>query len=141
MAVIAALHDPLAIFLADNSSDVMAPDHDGADARAAGVGAVMGPGSREIVGRTGVAADLAAHVPAAPGTRPPARDMPARRVSDMTIGVLTVLVASLPIGIARVPRGVMRVPRGVMMMPTVMRVPAEVSMMIVVMIGAGFGTR
>ena len=49
-------------------------------------------------------------------------------------GVLTALVT-------RVPVAVVGMPRSVMMMPTIMRVPAEVSMMIVVMIGASFGTR
>jgi hypothetical protein len=30
MAVVAALHDPLTIFLADNFADVVRPNHDGA---------------------------------------------------------------------------------------------------------------
>ena len=41
--VVAALHDPLAIFLADNFSDVVAPDDNGADRRTAGVGSIMRP--------------------------------------------------------------------------------------------------
>jgi hypothetical protein len=71
MAIVAALNDPLAVFLADNFSDVMPPDNDGADRRSAGVRAIAGPGSRQIVGRAGIAADLAAHVPAAPGLGAP----------------------------------------------------------------------
>jgi hypothetical protein len=31
VAIVAALNDPLAVFLADNFPDVMAPHHDGAD--------------------------------------------------------------------------------------------------------------
>ena len=31
VAVVAALNDPLTVFLADNFPDVMAPHHDGAD--------------------------------------------------------------------------------------------------------------
>ncbi len=134
MTVIAALHDPLAVFLADNLADVVAPDHDSADARTAGISAVMGPRARKVVGRTGVAGDLPAHIPAAPGAGTPTGDMLSGRISDMTIGVLTVLVTGLPIT-------VVRMPRGVMMMPAVMRVVAEMSVMIVVMIGASFGTR
>lgn len=66
MTIVAAIHDPLAIFLADDFSDVVTPHHDGADGRTTRVGTVMRPRSREIVRRPGIAADLAAHVPAAP---------------------------------------------------------------------------
>ena len=37
VAIVAALNDPLAVFLADNFPDVMAPHHDGADLGTAGV--------------------------------------------------------------------------------------------------------
>jgi hypothetical protein len=37
VAVVAALHTPLAVFMADKLPDVMAPHHDGADLGTAGV--------------------------------------------------------------------------------------------------------
>ena len=37
VAVVTALNDPLAVFMADNFPDVMAPHHDGADLGTAGV--------------------------------------------------------------------------------------------------------
>jgi hypothetical protein len=37
VAIVAALNDPLTVFLADNFPDVMAPHHDGADLGTAGV--------------------------------------------------------------------------------------------------------
>jgi hypothetical protein len=37
VAVVAALNDPLTVFLADNFPDVMAPYHDSADLGTAGV--------------------------------------------------------------------------------------------------------
>jgi hypothetical protein len=70
MAIIAALHDPLAVLLADDLADMMRPDDDGADRRLPGVGAVMSPCPREIIFGTGIATDLPAHVPAAPGGWP-----------------------------------------------------------------------
>ena len=70
MAIIAALHDPLTVFVPDDLTDVMTPDDDGTDGRPAGVRAVVRPGSREVVLRAGVATNLRAHVPAAPSRRP-----------------------------------------------------------------------
>jgi hypothetical protein len=70
MPVIAALHDPLAILVADDLADVVPPDDDRTDRRSTGIGPIMGPGACKIVGWAGVAADLAAHIPAAPGSRP-----------------------------------------------------------------------
>ena len=43
MTIVAAVHDPLAIFLANDFSDVVTPHHDGANGRTARVGAVMRP--------------------------------------------------------------------------------------------------
>lgn len=70
MAVIAALHDPLTVFVTDNLADMVTPNHDGADRRTASVISVVRPGSRQIVGRTGIGADLPAHIPSAPGPGP-----------------------------------------------------------------------
>ncbi|WP_300178515.1 hypothetical protein [Bradyrhizobium sp.] len=69
MTIIAALHDPLAIFVADNFSDVVTPHDDRTDVRTARVGAIMRPCTRQIVRRSGIAADLSAHVPSAPRAR------------------------------------------------------------------------
>ena len=43
MTIIAALHDPLAILVADNFSDVVTPHDNRADVRTARVGPVMRP--------------------------------------------------------------------------------------------------
>ena len=69
VAVVAALNDPLTVFLADNFPDVMPPDDDRADGRSTGVRPVAGPRSRQVDGRAGIAGHLATHVPAAPGAR------------------------------------------------------------------------
>src|SRR6202012_5528305 len=53
VAVIAALYDPLAVFLTYDLSNVMAPHHDRADMRAACVRSVIRPRTREIVRRPG----------------------------------------------------------------------------------------
>jgi len=37
MAVVAALHDPLTVLLADDFADVVTPDHDSPDRWAAGI--------------------------------------------------------------------------------------------------------
>ena len=66
MSIISALNDPLPVFLADNFTDVMTPDHDRPDSWTAGIGAEVGPRSREIVLRAGIAADQLTHVPATP---------------------------------------------------------------------------
>lgn len=134
MTVIAALHDPLAVLLADDLSDVVAPDHDRADARAAGVGSVMGPGACQIVGRSGIAADLATHVPAAPCARTAAGHVPTGRVfSRFAVSVVRMSIA-VTIGVVRTPRRIM--------MSAVMDMPAEVSVMIVMMmIGSGLRAR
>jgi hypothetical protein len=71
MTIIAALHDPLAIFVADNFSNVVTPHDNRANLRTARAGPVMRPWARQIVRRSGIAADLRAHVPSAPGARPP----------------------------------------------------------------------
>lgn len=67
--VVAALHDPLAVLLAYDLANVVAPNNDRADGRAAGIAAVPGPRSGQIELRTWIAADLVAHVPAAPSGR------------------------------------------------------------------------
>jgi hypothetical protein len=67
MAVIAALHDPLTVFVTDYPADMVTPNHDGTDGRTARVVPVMRPGSRQIVGGAGIGAHLPAHVPSAPG--------------------------------------------------------------------------
>lgn len=72
MAIISALNDPLPVFSADNFTDVMCPDHDRADSWTADVGAEVGPRSREIVLRAGIAADQLTHVPATPSPWPAA---------------------------------------------------------------------
>jgi hypothetical protein len=72
MAIIAASNNPLPVLLADNLSDVVRPDHDGADGGAASIDAIMRPCARQVVLRAGVTADLGAHVPTAPRSRPAA---------------------------------------------------------------------
>src|SRR3569832_1112708 len=81
MTVVSALDNPLAILLADNLADVVAPDHDRTDRRTAGVGAIMRPGTREVVLRPWVGQDLMAHVTSTPGPRPASQTrMPIARV-------------------------------------------------------------
>jgi hypothetical protein len=43
VTIIAAFHDPLAIFLADDFTDVVAPDHNGADRWTARVRSIVSP--------------------------------------------------------------------------------------------------
>jgi hypothetical protein len=66
VAVIAAPHDPLTVFLAYDFTDVVTPDDDGPNRWATGVRSVAGPGPREVERGSGIAADLRAHVPTAP---------------------------------------------------------------------------
>lgn len=70
MAVIAALNYPLTILLADDLTDVVTPDDDCSDSRTTCIRPIVGPRSRKIIGWSGIAADLRAHVPAAPRSRP-----------------------------------------------------------------------
>jgi len=88
MAVIAALHDPLAVLVADNLADMVPPDDDGTDRRSASVAAVVSPGSSQIVLRTGIAADLRPHVPAAPGPGPPGMGVPGRSITAMMMRMM-----------------------------------------------------
>jgi len=90
MAVIAAAHDPLAVLLADDGADVMAPYHDRTDPRTAGVHAIVSPGSCEIVLRAGILAHLTAHVPAAPGGRPSRM-----RISIPVVPVMSVMMVMM----------------------------------------------
>ena len=71
VAVIAALNDPLTILLADDFSDVVTPDDDCSDSRTTCIRPIVGPRSRKIIRRTGIATDLTAHVPPTPSRRPP----------------------------------------------------------------------
>jgi hypothetical protein len=90
MTVVSALDDPLAVFLTDDLPDVMAPDDNRADRRTTGVAAVMSPGSRKVVLRTGISPNLTAHVPAAPGGRPSPAHAPIARA----------FIARIPISLA-----------------------------------------
>jgi hypothetical protein len=49
MTVIAALHDPLTVQIADDLADVMRPNHDRANGRASGIRSVVSPRSGKIV--------------------------------------------------------------------------------------------
>lgn len=66
MAIIAALHDPLAVLLTDDLADVVTPHDDGTHRRAARVAAIVSPRSGKVVLRTRIAPNLRSHVPAAP---------------------------------------------------------------------------
>jgi hypothetical protein len=70
MTVIAALHDPLTILMADDLANVVTPDNDRTNGWAAGIWSVVSPRSGKIEWRSGIAADLRAHIPSAPGSRP-----------------------------------------------------------------------
>ena len=70
VTIIAALHDPLTIFLANDLADMVTPDDDCTDRGSASVRSVMRPRPCEIVRRARVAADLPAHKPSAPRARP-----------------------------------------------------------------------
>jgi hypothetical protein len=70
-AIVAAAHDPFSVFCpTDDLSNVMAPDDDRADLGMPGIGPVVSPLARPVVGRPGIASHLLAHVPTAPGGRP-----------------------------------------------------------------------
>ena len=81
MPVIAALDDPLPVFVAYNFSHMMRPHHDSANRRAARVCSVVRPGSGQIEHGTWVSSDLPTHEPPAPGAR-----------ASGVIGAVTVLV-------------------------------------------------
>ena len=68
MTVVAGFDDPLAVFLSDDPADVMRPDDDGTDAHGS-ASAPMRPVARKVIRRSRVAADEAAHLPAAPCSR------------------------------------------------------------------------
>jgi hypothetical protein len=61
----------LTILFADDLSDVVTPDDDGSDGRTTRIRAIVGPRSRKIIRRTGIASYLTAHVPPTPSRRPP----------------------------------------------------------------------
>jgi hypothetical protein len=63
VAVIAALNYPVTILLADDLTDVVTPDDDCSDSRTIRIRPIVGPRSRKIIGWSGIAADLRAHVP------------------------------------------------------------------------------
>jgi hypothetical protein len=109
MAVIAALHDPMTVFVTDYLADMVTPNHDGTDGRAARVVPVMSPGSRQIVGGAGIGADLPAHVPSAPGP-----------------GLAATAVMAVSGGI------VMMVPGSIM----VVMVPGSIMVVVVMMLGS-----
>jgi hypothetical protein len=112
MAVIAALHDPFAVFVTDDLADMVTPYHDGTDRRTARVRSVASPGSRQIVGRTGISANLPTHIPSAPGPRPAA----AAVVAGSSC-ILVTMRGRIPV---MVPRSKMVVvPGGVMVMVVV----------------------
>ncbi len=96
VAVIAALHDPLSILAADDLADVMTPDHDGADLRAARVRSIMSPRAREVEGRAGVAADLAPHIPPAPCAGTTARTGVMVTTGMMMTGCMVVMMMARP---------------------------------------------
>ena len=70
MAVIATLNYPLTLLPADDLTDVVTPDDDCSDSWTTCIRPIVGPRSRKIIGWSGIAADLRAHVPAAPRSRP-----------------------------------------------------------------------
>ncbi|MBU6458412.1 MAG: hypothetical protein KGQ48_12875 [Bradyrhizobium sp.] len=98
MTIIAALHDPLAMFLADNFSDMVTPHDNRADPRSTRVGSIMRPCARQIVRWSGITADLSAHVPSAPCARPPGIvkmpiDLAAMNVMMMVMMAIVVMIA------------------------------------------------
>ena len=68
MPVVTGFDDPVAVLLSDNLADMVRPDHDGTDANRSGM-APMRPVAREVVFRSGIAADKLPHFPAAPCSR------------------------------------------------------------------------
>ena len=66
MAVIATLNYPLTLLPADDLTDVVTPDDDCSDSWTTCIRPIVGPRSRKIIGWSGIAADLRAHVPTAP---------------------------------------------------------------------------
>jgi len=70
VAVIATLNYPLTLLPADDLTDVVTPDDDCSDSWTTCIRPIVGPRSRKIIGWSGIAADLRAHVPAALRSRP-----------------------------------------------------------------------
>jgi hypothetical protein len=70
VAVIATLNYPLTLLPADDLTDVVTPDDDCSDSWTTCIRPIVGPRSRKIIGWSGIAADLRAHVPSAPRPRP-----------------------------------------------------------------------
>jgi hypothetical protein len=90
--VIAALDDPLPILLtADDLADMVWPDDDRADLRAAGVGSIMSPGPGKIVRRPRIGTYLAAHVPATPRCGPTGRAIVPAGVAIVMTGVVVMV--------------------------------------------------
>lgn len=125
MAVIAALHDPLTVFATDNLADMVTPNHNGTDRRTPRVGSVVSPGSRQIVGRAGIGADLPAHIPSAPspGLAASAMITGSGGIVIMVPGRIMVVMVSSSI-VAMVPSSiVVMVPDSIVVMVLMMRVP------------------
>ena len=70
VSIVSAADDPVPVFLPDDLADVMGPDDNSPHGRTTRVGSVLSPRSGEVVFRSGIAADLLAHVPSAPRPRP-----------------------------------------------------------------------
>lgn len=115
MTVIAALHDPFAVFVTDDLADMVTPNHDGTDRRTARVRSVVSPGSRQIEGRTGIGANLPSHIPSAPGPRPAATAMVAG-----SGGIMVMMRGRIPV---MVPGGMVVVPGSVMVVMMMVGVP------------------
>ena len=85
VAVVAALHDPLTILLADDLADVVTPDDDGPDRWSTSIRSIVSPGTGQIKRRARVAADLPTHIPPAPCAGP-------TRIMMTTTGMVVVVV-------------------------------------------------
>src|ERR1700733_7555593 len=96
MTVVSTLDDPLAVLLTDNLSDVMTPDHNRAHRGTAGVAAIVRPGSREVVLGTRIGPHLTAHLPSAPGGRPPPAPAPIARMLIGRAPVSRTLIIRVP---------------------------------------------
>lgn len=113
MAVIAALHDPFAVFVTDDLADMVTPDHDGADRWPPRIRSVVSPGSRQIVGRAGIGTNLPTHIPSAPGPRPAAAVTGSGGIVVVMRGRIAVMV----------PRSILVVVAGSVMMVMAVGVP------------------
>lgn len=100
MTVVAAANDPTTVVSADDLSNVVWPDDDSADRRAASAHTKMSPSTRAVVLWSRISANLRTHVPAAPGSRSSRRVM-MRMVHPAMLMMVVVAIMAVSVRFCR----------------------------------------